>query len=59
MSYIPNINATNFYKILITLNNPILEPFRKIQDRYFGNIMIDFAPLMAMLVINLMGRMLL
>ena len=59
LSYIPNINETNFYRILVSLNQPILEPFRRLQEKYFGNMMIDFAPVMAILVINLISGMLL
>ncbi|MFQ7597204.1 YggT family protein [Clostridium sp.] len=59
LSYVPNINETNFYRILVSLNQPILEPFRRLQEKYFGNMMIDFAPVMAILVINLISGMLL
>ena len=59
LSYIPSITESNFYRILISLNYPILEPFRRIQEKFFGNMMIDFAHLMAIVVLNLISGMLL
>lgn len=52
LSYIPNVRESNFYRILVSFNYPILQPFRKLQEKFFGNMMIDFAPLLAIIVLN-------
>lgn len=59
LSYVPNIRESNFYRILVSFNNPILEPFRILQERLFGNMMIDFAPLLAIIVLNFISGILL
>ena len=59
LSYVPNIRERSFYRILVSFNNPILEPFRILQERLFGNMMIDFAPLLAIIVLNFISGILL
>ena len=59
LSYVPNIRESSFYKILVSFNNPILTPFRMLQEKLFGNMMIDFAPLLAIIVLNLISGILL
>lgn len=38
--------------LLTTITNPILEPFRRIQEKFFGNIGIDLSPLFAILLLR-------
>lgn len=52
LSYVPNMRESSFYRILVSFNNPILTPFRVLQERLFGNMMIDFAPLLALISLN-------
>ena len=59
LSYVPNIRESSFYRILVSFNNPILTPFRILQERLFGNMMIDFAPLLAIIVLNFISGILL
>ena len=59
LSYVPNIRESSFYRILVSFNNPILTPFRFLQERLFGNMMIDFAPLLAIIVLNFISGILL
>ena len=59
LSYVPNIRESSFYKILVSFNNTILTPFRMLQEKLFGNMMIDFAPLLAIIVLNLISGILL
>jgi YggT family protein len=42
--------------LLSTITNPILEPFRRIQEKFFGNIGIDLSPLFAILVLQFLRR---
>ena len=59
LSYVPNIRESSFYRILVSFNNPILTPLRIQQERLFGNMMIDFAPLLAIIVLNFISGILL
>ena len=59
LSYVPDIRESSFYKILVSFNNPILTPFRMLQENLFGNMMIDFAPLLAIIVLNFISGILL
>ena len=59
LSYVPDIRESSFYEILVSLNNPILTPFRMLQEKLFGNMMIDFAPLLAIIVLNFISGILL
>lgn len=42
--------------LLSTIINPILEPFRRIQEKFFGNIGIDLSPLFAILFLQFLRR---
>ena len=59
LSYVPKIRESSFYRILVSFNNPILTPFRMLQEKLFGNMMIDFAPLLAIIVLNFISGILL
>ncbi|MGD6816255.1 YggT family protein [Metabacillus sp. 84] len=50
MSWFPNARETKFGEILASICEPFLEPFRRIIPS-FG--MIDFSPIVAILVLNL------
>ena len=57
-SYIPNARAMNIYNILVSINNPILEPSRRLQSRFLGDMMIDFSPIVAILLLNMISGIL-
>ncbi|WP_302652992.1 YggT family protein [uncultured Clostridium sp.] len=57
-SYIPNARAMNIYNILVSINNPILEPIRRLQIRFLGDMMIDFSPIVAILLLNMISGIL-
>ena len=57
-SYIPNARAMNIYNILVSINNPILEPIRRLQSRFIGDMMIDFSPIVAILLLNMISGIL-
>jgi len=49
------VNRTNQYiELLHKVTNPLLQPGRKIQDKYFKNMRIDFSPIIALLIIVLL-----
>ena len=43
--------------LLKTITNPILEPFRKIQYRFLGDLAIDVSPIFAILAIQLIRNL--
>ena len=57
-SYIPNAREMSIYNILLSINNPILEPIRRLQIRFLGDMMIDFSPIVAILLLNMISGIL-
>ena len=57
-SYIPNARAMSIYNVLVSINNPILEPIRRLQSRFLGDMMIDFSPIVAILLLNMISGIL-
>ena len=57
-SYIPNAREMSIYNILRSINNPILEPIRRLQRRFIGDIIIDFSPIIAILLLNMISGIL-
>lgn len=50
-------NRTNKYiEILHKITNPLLQPGKKIQDRYFSNMMVDFSPIIALFILMILKR---
>ena len=53
-------NRTNQYiELLHKVTNPLLQPGRMIQDRYFNNMMVDFSPIIAIFIIMLLKKIML
>ena len=57
-SYIPNAREMSIYNILRSINNSILEPIRRHQRRFIGDIIIDFSPIIAILLLNMISGIL-
>lgn len=57
-SLIPTVKEGKMYKILVAFNYPVLEPFRRLQEKFFSNMMIDFSPMLAIMFLNLLKRVL-
>ena len=48
-------NRTNQYiELLHKVTKPLLQPGRKIQNRYFTNIMVDFSPIIAIFILMIL-----
>ncbi|MDU1313214.1 YggT family protein [Clostridium septicum] len=54
LSWIPGMRENKIYELIVTFNNPIIEPFRRIQQNIFSNSMIDFSPMFALIFINIL-----
>jgi YggT family protein len=61
-SWIPQLRYNKFMDVVYAITNPILMPFRTLQDRLLSNSPIDFSPIMAFFVIDfirqIIGRIL-
>lgn len=55
LSWIPSIRMSKLYEALSIITDPIEEPIRKVQYRYVS-IPVDFSPIVAILLIQLLQR---
>jgi YggT family protein len=58
LSWVPNIRENQITRIVHSINEPFLKPGRYIQERIFPNMMIDFSPIIALLIISVLKRIL-
>jgi YggT family protein len=58
-SWIPQIQGNRFISIIHSFTYPLLEPFRRLQDRFISGLPMDFSPIIALFVIDLFKRLLL
>lgn len=56
LSCIPSIRMSKIYEALSIITDPIEEPIRQVQYRYVS-LPIDFSPLIAILLIQLIQRL--
>ncbi len=56
LSWFPNVNPHNpIVEFLVTITEPILAPIRSVMPR---GMMIDFTPMLAILLLQVIGRVL-
>jgi YggT family protein len=58
LSWIIQDSRNEIMNLLRNITNPILEPFRRLQYRYFGNMGIDVAPIFALIILQMISRFL-
>ncbi|MDO5518692.1 MAG: YggT family protein [Clostridium sp.] len=51
-SWIPQARYSRFMDIIHSITAPILEPCRKLQYRFLSNMPVDFSPLIALLIMD-------
>ena len=56
LCWIPSIRMSKIYEALSIITDPIEEPIRQVQYRYVS-LPIDFSPLIAILLIQLIQRL--
>ena len=57
VSVFPN-GVAKFYSVLCTIVDPFIRPFRKLTMRFAYSVGIDFSPLIAIIVIEIVCRLL-
>lgn len=48
--------SNQYIEILHKITEPLLEPGRRIQSKYFNNTMIDASPLIALVILMILRR---
>lgn len=56
LSFLPMDSLYEFKRIVGTITNPFLEPFRRLQERFMPNFMIDFSPFFVLIFFNIIER---
>lgn len=56
LSFLPIDSLYDFKRIVSTITNPFLEPFRRIQERFMPNFMIDFSPLVVLVLFSVIEK---
>lgn len=52
-SWIPQLRYNQFMDIVRSITYPVLEPCRRLQDRFLGNSPIDFSPILALVILDI------
>ncbi|EKQ56890.1 MULTISPECIES: YggT family protein [unclassified Clostridium] len=53
-SWVPQVQGNKFINLIHNFVYPILEPIRRLQDRLIPGLPMDFSPVIALLIINLL-----
>ena len=56
LSWVYAGRSNQYIELLHKVTNPLLEPGKKIQERLFGNMMVDFSPIIALVIIMILRR---
>lgn len=51
-SWIPELRYNSFMEIVYKITTPILEPFRRLQNRYIRDLTLDISPILAFLALG-------
>jgi len=57
-SWIPQIQGNKFISLIHNFTYPLLDPFRRLQDKFSPGLPMDFSPIIALLVIDVLKRLL-
>ena len=51
-SWIPQMRYSSFMEMIYKITDPIMQPFRMLQDRLIPGLPIDFSPVIAIMAIG-------
>ena len=57
-SWIPEIQGNKFISLIHNFTYPVLDPFRRLQDKFSPGLPMDFSPIIALFVIDVLKRLL-
>lgn len=57
-SWIPEIQGNKFISLIHNFTYPLLDPFRRLQDKFSPGLPMDFSPIIALFVIDILKRLL-
>lgn len=52
-SWIPQARYNKIMEVIHSITDPILEPCRRLQYRFFSNMPVDFSPFIAILLMDI------
>ena len=56
LSWIYAGRSNQYIELLHKITGPLLQPSRKIQDKYFNNVMVDFSPIIALFILFILKQ---
>lgn len=51
LSWFYTKRTNQYIELLHKVTKPLLQPGKKIQDKYFNNMMVDFSPIIALFIL--------
>ena len=54
LSWVSSGRTNQYIELLHKITEPILRPGRIIQEKYFGNLMVDFSPIIALVILMIL-----
>ncbi len=54
LSWFPNVRYTDFYKLIHSLTEPLMKPFRRMLN--MSNVGLDFSPIIVLFILQIVER---
>ena len=56
LSWVYAGRSNQYIELVHKITEPLLEPGRRIQNKYFNNTMVDFSPMIALIILMILRR---
>ncbi|MBZ9608420.1 YggT family protein [Clostridium estertheticum] len=56
LSWVYRGRSNQYIELLHKITGPLLEPGRKVQEKYFSNTMVDFSPIIALVILMILRK---
>ena len=56
LSWVYARRSNQYTELLHKITGPLLQPGRKIQEKYFSNTMVDFSPIIALFILMILRK---
>lgn len=57
LSWFNKDSNNDFVRAIDSIVNPILDPFRSLQNKYLGNLPVDISPIFAIIALELLKKL--